>query len=261
VTKLSRLPASIGSIAVIGVLLAGCGGEHKPSESELRGALVATLPDHLEVTDFNVEAMQNEGNEVEPRFIARFNASVEVTDTLYERDGRGRDPVFLQKTGDVGDSADLFGKSMSILYQGKWQHDVGIDGNTLRELGQPRSVFAGAKTIVRGSDEETAHFDAMEQQNADFAATTAALPFDTMIADYYATKGEFAGRYVIHEVIAHRIEKKSNNQAMVHARYSYKKPGANKGAGEDRRAFTLQKDEEGNWQITRMGFAGSGRVE
>ncbi len=260
-TKRSRVLASIGSVVVFGVLLTGCGGENKPSETELRDALVGALPDHVKVTDFNVEAMQNEGNEVEPRFIARFNASVEVTDALYERDGRGRDPVFLKKTGEAGDEADLFGKSMSILYEGTWQHNVGIDGNTLREMGQPRSDFAGAKTIVRGTDEETAHFDALEQQNAEFTASTAALPLDSMITDFYATRGEFAGKYVIHEVMAHRIEKKSNDQAMVHAKYSYKKPGADKGAGEDRRAFTLAKGEDGTWQIAKMGFAGSGRVE
>jgi len=261
VTKRRRILASISIATVWAVLLTGCGGENKPGESELRGALVAALPEHLKVTDFNVEAMQNEGNEVEPRFIARFNASAEVTDALYERDGRGRDPVFLKKTGETGDVTELFGKSMSVLYQGKWEHDVRIDGNTLRELGQPRSAFAGANTIVRGSDEEKAHFDAMEQQDAEFTATTQALPLDTMIADFYASKGEFAGKYVIHEVIAHRIEKKSNAQALVHAKYSYKKPGADKGAGEDRRAFTLARGEGGSWEIAKMGFAGSGRVE
>ena len=259
--KRSRVLPGIGAIVVLGALLAGCSSENKPSEAELQEALVASLPEYLKLTQFNVEAMQNEGNEVEPRFIARFNGSIEVTEALYERDGRGRDPVFLKKIGDAGDVADLFGRSMSVLYQGKWEHNLDIDGNTVRELGRARSDFADANTIVRGTDEETAHFDAMEQQDAEFTATTAALPLDAMIADFYATKGEFAGKYVIREVIAHRIEKKSNDQALVHAKYSYKKPGADTGAGEDRRAFTLAKDGDGNWQIARMGFAGSGRVE
>jgi len=261
VTKPFRALAFTGFIAVLIPLLVSCSGENKPSTSELREALVATLPDYVKVTDFNVEAIANEGNEVEPRFVSRYNAAVEVTDALYKRDGSDGDLLFLAPGGVAGDKADLFGKSLSVLYQGKWEHNVGIDGNPLNEMGRPLTEFAGKKTIIRGSAEETAHFDAMEQKDAAFAATTAALPLASMIAQYYDTKGEFAGRFEIHEVLAHRIEKVNNNQAKVHAKYTYKTPGADKASGEDRRAFTLLLSEGQDWQIAGMGTARSGRVE
>ena len=260
-TKRRPLIPFIVCIAALTALLVGCSGENKPSETDLRQALASTLPDYLTVSDFNVEAMANEGNEVEPRFIARYNASVEVAEALYTRDGKDGDVMFLKEAEASGLETEVFGKSMSVLYQGEWNHNVSIDGNTVRQMGRPRSAFPGAKTIIRGSEEEEAHFDAMEKKNAEFAATTAALPLESMITEFYGTKGEFAGRYEIHEVMAHRIEKVNPERALVHAKYSYKKPGASEADGEDRRAFTLISSDGQDWQIASMGFAGSGRVE
>ena len=124
-----------------------------------------------------------------------------------------------------------------------------------------RASDFNVEAVVRGSGTQTARLDPIEREIAAFVATIEALPLDTMIADFYATKSERAGRYVIQEVLAHEVEKKSSDQALVHAKYRYKKPGADKSAGEDRRAFTLAKDADGNWQIARMGFAGSGRID
>jgi len=99
VTKRRPLIPFIICIAALTALLVGCSGENKPSETDLRQALASTLPDYLTVTDFNVEAMANEGNEVEPRFIARYNASVEVVEALYTRDGKDGDFMFLKNRG------------------------------------------------------------------------------------------------------------------------------------------------------------------
>ena len=252
-----------GVAIVIGLcvlLAAGCSGENKPTEAELRDALTVELPGYLKVTDFSVEAMQNTGNEVEPRYVARFNASLEVTSPLYTRDGTEGKLLFLQPAEEEGAEVEVFGKSTSVLFQGAWAHDLYVDGNTVSSMGRPRDEFANAKTIVRGSAEETEHFDALRAANEEFEATLRELPVDEMVTKYYNSSGPYAGRFVIHEVLASRSEKVSPEEFRVHAKYSYRQPNDTGPQGEDRRMFIFRKPED-TWQVVSIGPARSGRIE
>lgn len=242
------------------VMVAGCSGENKPTETQLREALVLELPGYVKITDFSVDAMQNTGNEVEPNYIARFSAKLETTSELYTRDGSEGNLLFLKKASDLGTSTEVFGKSSSTLYQGGWAHDLFVEGNTLRELGKPQAEFTAEKTLVRGSAEETAYYESLKVQDAEFETTTASLPLHDMVSEYYDTASEWAGRYQIHEVFASRLEKRTNEEFLVHAKYSYREPTATVGQGEDRRAFTV-RNLEGTWQVVGMGSAGSGRLK
>ena len=247
-------------LAVCLLFVAGCSGENKPSEAQLREALVLEVPSYVTVIDFSVDAMENTGNEVEPNYIARFNAKVESNEALYARDGAEGDVLFLLDKTAAGTVLDLFGKSSSQLYQGEWRHDLYVEGNTLSALGRPLAEFADRTTIVRGSAEETAHYAQLKAADAEFDATVAGLPLHDLITDYYDTKGEFRGQFAIHEVLASRAEKKTNEQFQVHAKYSYRRAKASEAVGEDRRVFTVRK-LEGQWQVVAMGSARSGRIQ
>lgn len=241
------------------LLLGGCSGENKPTDSQLREALIVELPEYVTVTDFTVEAMENTGNEVEPSYISRYKAKGEVISELYTRDGSVGDVLFLLSATEAGTELELFGKSRSELYQGGWAHDLYVEGNPIRKLGRPLTEFAPARTIVRGSAEETAYQDELNAKHAAFNATLAELPLDDMIIEFYGAKSEFAGQYVIGEVLKSRAEKSNDEQFIVHANYAFKKAGASKPGGSDSRTFTFS-NTDGTWQVVSMGFARSGKI-
>lgn len=255
-----RLSATtaIASITLLTLFL-GCSGSNEPKASELGEALAKELPDYLSVTSFNVEAMENTGNDVEPNYVARFTAVAETQAPLYAADGRDRDLVFVKETTPAGESIELFGKSASELYQGGWRHLLRVDGNPAAGLGRPLESFRAKKTLIRGSDEEKAHFAALEAANAEFNTALKGLPVIEMLTEFYNTSGQWAGQFVVHEVIASRNEKQTNDFFEVHAKYSYRKPTDTEPQGEDRRTFSFQK-VNGQWQVVRMGGAGSGRI-
>jgi len=249
------------AIALVALLsfLTGCSGENKPSGAEISAALAAELPDHLSVTSFDIEAMENTGSEVDPNYIARFKATMETQSSLYEPDGSSGEQLFLKEVTTAGHSTELFGKSSSVLFQGGWRHDLLLDGNPVRSLGRPLASFAPKPTLIRGSDEEKAYFAELEAANAEFNAIVKDLPIAEMITEFYDTKGEWAGRFALHEVIASRNEKRSNEEFIVHAKYSYRSPQNTTPEGDDRRTFIFRK-VNAQWQVTKMGFAGSGKI-
>lgn len=247
------------SFMILVAFAAGCAGENKPSGSDISAALSEQLPGYLQVTRFDIEAMQNTGNDVEPNYIARFTASAKTQDTLYVTDGTDGKVVFLKKATEPGHAVDMFGKSSSVIYEGGWRHDLRIDGNPVSQLGRTFDSFAPRVAIVRGSAEETAHFAALEAANAEFNATIQTLPVHELIAEHYNTKGQFAGQFVIHEISASRTEKRTNDEFIAHAKYTYRRPSATEPAGEDWRTFTFRK-VAGEWRIARMGPGRSARI-
>lgn len=250
-------------LAIAAILLlpfiASCSGENKPTEAEISAALAAELPDYVKVTSFDIEAMENNGSEVDPNYVARFTATMETQARLFVKDGRAGDQQLVKEVTAAGHSTELFGKSASELYQGGWRHRLLIDGNPVATLGRPLESFAPTPTLIRGSEEEKAYFAALEAANAEFNATIKGLPIHDMITEFYNTKSEWAGRFALHEVIASRSEKRTNEEFIVHAKYSYRKPKDSKAAGDDRRTFSFQK-LDGQWQVVNMGFAGSGKI-
>jgi len=239
--------------------LTGCSGENRPTKSELSTTLADQLPDYLKLSSLSVEAMENTGNEVDPNYIARFSAIAETQSVLYTPDGSDGDWLFVKQVTAAGESVELFGKSSSVLYQGGWRHSMGLDGNPISPLGKPLASFAPRQTLIRGSDEEQAHLAALETADAEFNASILSLPINKLITEYYNTSSEWAGRFVVHEVLASRNEKRSNEEFIVHAKYSYRTPESSKPSGDDRRTFHFRKSNN-QWQVVQMGGARSGRI-
>ena len=209
-------------LAIAAILLlpsiTGCSSENKPTKAEISAALAAELPDHVKVTSFDIEPIENNGSEVDPNYIARFKATTETQARLFAKDGRAGDQLFVKEVTAAGHSTELFGKSVSELYQGGWRHSLLIDGNPVSALGRPLESFAPTPTLIRGSAEEKAYFAALEAANAELNATIEVMPIHDMISEYYNTKGQWAGQFVVHEVIASRNEKRTNEELIVHAK-------------------------------------------
>lgn len=138
-------------------LLAFSWGSNKPKESELKNALAQQIPGFVKVASFKIEALQNYGTEVEPRYRSRFKATIEAADNLYKVENKENDVLFVRLQTSKGKRADIFGKTTSILYQGTWQHSIEIDGNPISNLGGPLNLLSGGRVIVRGSKEEAAY--------------------------------------------------------------------------------------------------------
>lgn len=251
--------SGLGWLLMAGLVIGGCSSENKPNNSQLQEALSLELPAYLKVTDFSVDAMQNVGNEVEPNYVARFNAKAEVSTDLYVKDGSEDGLYFMKGATDAGSEIELFGKSSSVLFQGTWEHRMGIEGNPVAKLGRPIDAFT-AGTVVRGSPEEAAYYDALKASDAEFEASVAGLPLQDLVSDFYDSRSEYAGQFAIHEILAIRTEKKTNAEFEVHAKYTYRKASGSKAEGEDRRKFIARIVEE-KWQVVGMGGARSGRIE
>lgn len=145
-------------IAIIPFFLpAFSSGSNKPKESELKNALAQQIPGFVKVTSFKIEALQNYGTEVEPRYRSRFKATIEADDNLYKVEKKENDVLFVRLQTTKGKRTDIFGKTTSILYQGTWHHSIEIDGNPISDLGGPLNLLSSGRVIVRGSKAEAAY--------------------------------------------------------------------------------------------------------
>lgn len=125
----------------------------EPSVDELKNALAFEIPGHIAVDEFVIDAEQNLGNEVEPLYLTRFRVIVKLKADTYVVDNSVKEITFLVKKKEKGDKVELFGKSASRIYAGKWQTDFKLEGSPIQNFGKPLSAFSG-RLIVRGSEEE-----------------------------------------------------------------------------------------------------------
>ncbi len=160
-------------IILCSFLMAFSWGSNKPNKSELRNALSQDLPGFVKVTTFSIEAMQNFGNDVDPRYGSRFKAMVEASASLYKIDNKENKITFVRLITPKGKRTDIFGKTISILYQGAWKHDINIDGNPIRSLGLPLTHFTDGRVIVRGSKEANNYYSEIKRREAQRRANMA----------------------------------------------------------------------------------------
>ncbi len=63
-------------------------GDNKPSEKELVFSLAREVPGHVDLDDFEIQASQNIGNEVDPIYASRFKATAALSIDLYVTERR-----------------------------------------------------------------------------------------------------------------------------------------------------------------------------
>jgi hypothetical protein len=144
-------------LSVMSLFLATCSKEDKPGVSEIEEALTTSLPAFAKVSSFSIDAMENVGTKVEPIWRSRFRAQVAVTSATFLPDGNDPGVIFVRSVKREGEKTEVFGKSVSTLYAGKWRTALDFEGQPIAALGQPQSAFGSQKLIARGSHEEAAY--------------------------------------------------------------------------------------------------------
>lgn len=76
--------------------------------------------------------------------------------------------------------------------------------------------------------------------------------------DYYDTKGEWAGKFTITQVLNTRLEKASPTHVIAHLKYHAEFLESKKHTSIDQRTFDLVW-LNGQWQVIKMGGHQSGR--
>ena len=140
--------------SLLTLVLAAC-SRSGPSKDHLRDALATALPAYLTIAAFDLEASENVGTEVEPLYRGRFRANIEFRVDTFSRTNVEQAVVFLRKVRSAGDEIQLFGKTQSGLYAGAWKSSVTLEGVDMSALGEPRTSFSAARTIILGTSEES----------------------------------------------------------------------------------------------------------
>lgn len=150
-----------------------CSGRDEPSRSQLKTALLQALSNNLTVDSFSVDETQDVGRGGIPQCAARFRATVRTAGDLYAKDSMESGVLFVRLKTQAGSTTELVGVIRSSLYQGSWQHNVGIDGDPIADLGTPLDQFSEGRVIVRGSaEEETFYADTGNRLITPSEATT-----------------------------------------------------------------------------------------
>lgn len=153
--------AAIFTVAFL--VMAYSSAEAKPSKAEFKDALSREIPRHFKLNDFSTEANQNLGNEVDPVWAVRFNATIQTLADLYVHDGTEYNAYFVLRTTKKETKIKVFGKIKSELYQGKWRYYVSFDGNPLSNLGIPLNQYGGVP-VIRGSKQEAAIYANLQKE-------------------------------------------------------------------------------------------------
>jgi|GEM_PF-2742633 len=259
--------AFFGFIALL--LLGGCGGDaknsttqvdkSKPNVAGLRRELAKELPRHVKVTNFNLESTEKSGTTEEPKFDVRFKAAVEITEELFAVDELRGTTIFLKPGGAIGDTAEVEGSASSRWSVDEWTHFVRVKENyTLKSYGKPRSEYS-ASAILKGSAEEAKFNADLEATDAEFQASLAELDMAAMLGEFYQKKRK--GKSYLYEMLDYRIEKKTNLNAIVHAKFTFAHAESrDRSSGTIRRAFTLRRKEGEPWKVGYMGPRDSGKI-
>ena len=140
---------------LLALILPACGGgSTAPSDREIRDRFTSDLPAFWEVRSFRVEATENAGTEVDPRFRSRFNAEVRPVEDLYRHVRSEDDVVFVSRVLERRASRSVYGRSESTRVDGTWNITFRLDSDPLANMGQPRGSFAAARVIEVNSPEE-----------------------------------------------------------------------------------------------------------
>ncbi|MCD6184646.1 MAG: hypothetical protein J7K84_02465 [Deltaproteobacteria bacterium] len=136
------------------IQILACSSYKGPSKNEIQQTLAVDLPAYIEISNFDIEASQNAGTEVNPLYQTRFRATLRLkTDTFLEHEREGN-VLFVRPAKKNGESIEVFGRAESKLYAGAWQNSVKIDGSPLNSMGVPISMFNSANVIIKGTQEE-----------------------------------------------------------------------------------------------------------
>lgn len=141
-TSLSRRPALLGLMALLGALVA-CS-----DAPDVREPLARELPPGWQIDSFKVEAEESVGTKVEPEYHSRFRASASPREDLFLPVATLLDTSVLRTAQRKGEMADLYGISRSRLIAGTWQTHFEMQRSLPAPSGRPASSFAQQQVVV-----------------------------------------------------------------------------------------------------------------
>lgn len=141
--------------------LFACSQKNLPSEQEITSAVAGKFPAFIETTNVTIEAQENSGTEVDPKITSRISGTITARETTFVVERQEDGVSFIRQRWNVGQEINIYGKTMSTLYQGKWRTQVALEGVT--NPGKPRSAFT-ERTVLLGTPEEEKYAQEREQE-------------------------------------------------------------------------------------------------
>lgn len=156
-------------VLLLSTISPGFSQADEPSWSALKQALNNSIPSGMKISAFSVLAIKNYGDEVIPLYGARYHAVVTATKNLYVFDNSVKERnypnvKFIRLVTKRGKKIDVYGIIRSTSYQGRWRHEVTLEGNPLDGLGQDLEPNNKENYIVRGSDKEREFIEEEKKQ-------------------------------------------------------------------------------------------------
>lgn len=142
------------------LLLTGC-VEKKPSEADFKAKLAPNLPEYIKIEDINIEAQENVGDSVEPRWKSRLTAKLSSTQILYKQTGKDALATFVSESQPKGHKVEVVFTSVSTLTsQGGWNVDLYPKySEEYSALGKPFEYWDGFVVRSGNKNEESLYED------------------------------------------------------------------------------------------------------
>lgn len=151
-------------VVACAVSLAACGETvDGPPASEIESALKIDMPAGIEVSSVDLEAAENVGSEIEPKYRSRSRIKLRLTEDFYDRVGMVGDTALVKKTASRGDEI-----SGILITQAEpaGENDWTVDIERLQvpnTRGQAESSFGSGGFVLENSDE---HKQLVEEETA-----------------------------------------------------------------------------------------------
>lgn len=149
--------SAIAAVTFLGIF-AGCSTdpyEAGPSEEEVTSRLATEFPAYVEIRSLEIRATENVGDKVQPLFKIRFEGEIQLREDTFAESSREGDAIIIAPVLEAGERRKIYGVSAAAYKAGNWQMEFQFDADPLADLGKPRALFSGGRTILRGSNEET----------------------------------------------------------------------------------------------------------
>jgi hypothetical protein len=140
------------TVGILSILLLACGDQPGPPAQELRQQVEHRVQPIWRVNSFTIEASENEGTNVEPRYRSRFRADVSTVEATYESVGHFANAEILRQVRPAGHRETIHGFTSARLVDGSWRVQVDIQGDRLAGVGRLRGAFPG-RTVIENSPE------------------------------------------------------------------------------------------------------------
>lgn len=139
--------------AIIGfLLLLGCNTSSHESDSaqKAKEQLTYELPAFLQLTEFEVLASENTGDDVDPQIKGRFKASVQLIEPLYTADDKINGKTILSQAVAGDKHITVNGKYTAWLQNSEWRVNLNY---ATQFVGQPLSNWTIGTAVIKGSEE------------------------------------------------------------------------------------------------------------